>query len=285
MSIERELARLERQVLGAARVRRFTDAVDELRRLLAREDPSVRARVLRLVAPSIGRDLAAAVSSAFDLGVAGVLRDLDAPPRVTARPPREMTAAARATEREIAADLRNAKRLARAGAEPEEVMAPVNAAANRVTRDVTTLVNRAGNAGTTAAADAAELPTVWVAETNACVTCLAYSGRVTKPGEDFPAGRSYGRRSSVTEAIPYPPAHPHCRCQVEALNDQGYADALRREADRSVLRGFSLESESMATRVDAAARLLDRGVEAPKSVKAYAAAAVKRGEFTTRGRP
>jgi hypothetical protein len=51
------------------------------------------------------------------------------------------------------------------------------------------------------------------------------------------------------------------------------------------LRGFSLESESMKTRVDAADRLVKRGVEAPKSVVAFARRAVKAGEFPTRGRP
>ena len=83
----------------------------------------------------------------------------------------------------------------------------------------------------------------------------------------------------------YPPAHPNCRCTVEPLNAPEYAAALRREADRSVLRGFSLESESMGTRVDAARRLIDRGVDAPKTVVAFARRAVRAGEFPTRGRP
>ncbi|MEI5603996.1 hypothetical protein, partial [Streptomyces brasiliscabiei] len=79
--------------------------------------------------------------------------------------------------------------------------------------------------------------------------------------------------------------HPRCRCELEPLVSREYADALRREADRSVLRGFSLESEPMRVRVEAAERLLARGVDAPKSVIAYARRAVKRGEFDTRGRP
>ncbi|MFM9481475.1 hypothetical protein [Streptomyces scabiei] len=41
----------------------------------------------------------------------------------------------------------------------------------------------------------------------------------------------------------------------------------------------------MRVRVEAAERLLARGVDAPKSVIAYARRAVKRGEFDTRGRP
>lgn len=287
MSAEVELARLERQVLGIARVSRFVDAVDLLRRMLAAEAPGIRESVLRLVAPSIGRDLAAAVASAWNLGVLDAVRTIDGPePKgIPDGPPKAIVKAASAAEKAIADELKKARKLARAGADDATVLAPVSAARNTLERSVTSLVNRAGNAGTTAVADRAGLSTVWVAETNACVTCLAYSGRVARPGKTFPAGLTYGRRSSVAEPVDHPPAHPNCRCTVEPLNAPEYAEALRREADRSVLRGFSLESESMATRIDAAARLLDRGVEAPKSVKAYAAAAVKRGEFTTRGRP
>ena len=68
MSTEDKLARLERQVLGVARVSRFLDAVDLLRRMLAAEAPGIRERVLQLVAPSIGRDLAAAVGAAWNIG-------------------------------------------------------------------------------------------------------------------------------------------------------------------------------------------------------------------------
>jgi hypothetical protein len=41
----------------------------------------------------------------------------------------------------------------------------------------------------------------------------------------------------------------------------------------------------MATRIDAAERLIADGVDAPKSVIAYAKRAVTAGEFPTRGRP
>ncbi len=286
MSAELALARLERQVLGVARVSRFLDAVDELRRMLAREDPRIREEVLKLVAPSIGRDLAAAVAAAFNLGVRDAEKIIGEGrvPGVPKVAPKPLVAAAAASEKAIAAEIAKARKLARAGVDPATVLAPVFAAGNALERDVTTLVNGAGNVGTTAVADAAGVPTVWVAETNACVECLAYSGRVAKPGKPFPGGLTYGAKSYNPTPVDAPPRHPRCRCTVEPLNDQSYADALRREADRSVLRGFSLASEPMSKRVDAAARLLDRGVEAPKSVKAYAAKAVKRGEFPTRGR-
>lgn len=287
MSAEASLARLERQVLGVARVKRFADAVEELRRMLAREDPRLRAAVLRLTAPSIGRDLAAAIGAAFDLGIMDATRIAAErePKGVPLKPPSALVKAARASEKAIAAEIAKARKLARAGADDATLMSPVLAAGNVLKRDVTTLVNAAGNAGSTAVADRAGLATVWVAETNACVECLAYSGRVAKPGKTFPGGLTYGAKSYNPEPIAYPPRHPNCRCTVEPLRAPEYADALRREADRSVLRGFSLESESMKARIDAADRLARSDPDAPKSVVAYARRAVKAGEFPTRGRP
>lgn len=287
MSAEAELARLERQILGAPRVGGFVAQVRELRRMLATADPRIRERVLKLTAPAIGRDLAAAVSAAWSIGVddAVTIIGQGEPKSVPKAVPKRFVVLARAAEKSLAGLVADARRLARTGAAPDVVLSKVFAAETALKRDVVTAINAAGNAATTAVADATRRPTVWVAETNACVTCLAYSGRVAKPGEAFPAGRSYGPRSTVTEAIPHPPAHPNCRCTVEPLNDQSYADALRREADRSVLRGFSLESESMKVRIEAADRLVSRGVTAPKSVIEYARRAVKAGEFPTRGRP
>ena len=558
MSAERELARLERQVLGVARVSSFLETVDLLRRMLAQESPEIRARILTLVAPSIGRDLAAAVGAAWNAGIldAEKLVGSRRPSGVPGKPPSALVAAARASEKAIAAELVKARKLARVGADAATALAPVFSAANILERDVATLVNHAGNKGTAAVADAAGLSTVWIAEVNACVHCLAYSGRVSKPGKPFPGGLTYGAKSYHPDPVDVPPRHPNClpfdavvtpgsrvsgasarvfkgemvriktlsgkkltatpnhpiltghgwvaigdlmpgdsvigrvggerpfrrdedyqgvpaligetaettlrslkvgarevpvstidfhgdgvgtevaivgtdrllgdgrkstlcehhrniffqrrpratysspplglsdefnlslrdashrimgsgsprralfrggvghalkhggatpatfdagliespsedgptdaesirdaelalsgeialdevvdvdryafhgmvynletergwyiangiithncRCTIEPLNDQSYADALRREADRSVLRGFSLESESMRVRVDAAERLLAQGVDAPKSVKAYAARAIKAGEFGTRGRP
>ena len=287
MSAEQQFARLERQILGVARVSRLLDTVDALRRMLAQESPEIRARILTLVAPSIGRDLAAAVGAAWNIGVLDAEKVIGegTVKGIPGTPPNALVAAARASEKAIAAELSKARKLARAGADPSTALAPVFRAADVLSRDVTTLVNHAGNKGTAAVADAVGLPTVWVAETNACVECLAYSGRISKPGKPFPGGLTYGAKSYHPDPVDVPPRHPRCRCTIEPLVSREYAEALRREADRSVLRGFSLESEPMRVRVDAAERLLDRGVVAPKSVKAYAARAVKAGEFGTRGRP
>ena len=283
MSADAALMRLERQVLGISRVSGFLDAVDTLRRLFALESPDVRRRVLLLAAPQISRDLAAAVESAWNLGIADAMRGLEDRPTIGG-PPKSLFAAAREAERKIAADVRAAKKLARVGADAATVLAPASAARNSLSASVTTLVNQAGNMGTTAVADAVGLPTVWVAETNACVVCLAYSGHIAKPGATFPGGLTYGAKSYFPTSIETPPRHPHCRCTVEVLHSADYAAALRREADRSVLRGFSLESESMAVRLDAAERLVATDPDAPKSVIAYAKRSVRNGEFATRGR-
>lgn len=287
MSAELELARLERTVLGLARTSTFLERVAALRRLLATESPDIRRRVLELTAPAIGKDLAAAVAAAFNLGVRDATKIVGEGkvPGVPSSVPRPFVTAATAAERALRAELTKARKLASAGADPATVLSPVFAAAVGLERDVVTLVNHAGNAGSTAVADAAGLPTVWVAEVNACVECLAYSGRVAAPGKTFPGGLTYGPKSYNPEPVAFPPRHPRCRCTVEPLRAKSYAEALRREADRSVLRGFSLESESMKTRLDAAERLVARGVDAPKSVIAYARRSIKAGEFPTRGRP
>ena len=292
MSAELELMRLEARVLASAEVAGWLASVDALRDLLRDKPDDVRAAVLRMVAPKVERRALRAVLAAFALGrddalaIVGALSDGQAaelvkrlPSKGATRPVRGLDAAGREA---VAAALRIARDRS---ADPATMASPLLGHANRVRGSISDAVNRGGNEGSTAVADVAELATVWIAETDACVHCLAYSGVIAKPGEAFPGGLTYGRKSYYPDAIKTPPRHPRCRCTVEPLVAREFADALRREADRSVLRGFSLESESMAVRVDAAERLLERGVNAPKSVIAFSRRAVKAGEFPTRGRP
>lgn len=290
MSAEDALARLEARVLGMGGLKKWLDTVDELRTLVAMGAPDIDRLVVALTLPDVEAQALAALLDAFALGAqdaVNVLADaeIEASTR-RKRPSKEARAEVRGLDRYGRKAMDQALRLVAGGADAAAIVAPLLGHAASMRRRISDGITRAGNEGSTAVADAAGLPTVWVAETNACVDCLAYSGRVAKPGQDFPGGLTYGRPSrAAPDALPYPPRHPNCRCTVEPLHDRSYAEALRREADRSVLRGFSLESESMAVRVDAAGRLLKRGVDAPKSVIAYARNAVKRGEFTTRGRP
>jgi hypothetical protein len=290
MSAEEELARLEAKVLRTAGIGDYLKRVATLRELLRRDSPDVRNIVLAMLSPRVEAQALAAVLDAYGAGARDALSILEELDRLRdvgriGRPAAETKAIVTGLDREGREAHEKAQRLARAGADLDAVTAPIFAHANTIERRLITAINASGNQGATAVADAAGMATVWVAETNACVTCLAYSGIIAKPGKTFPAGLTYGKRSTVTSPLQHPPAHPHCRCTVEPLRSKEYAAALRREADRSVARGFSLESESMAVRIDAAQRLLDSNPDLPKSVIAYARAAIKRGEFTTRGRP
>jgi hypothetical protein len=292
LSAELELAALEARVL-AATAGGFLANVTALRAIVADQPEAVKAAVLALVAPKLEARLVAAVRQAFGLGRADALSILSDYPKLelaTSKLSPSSAAFAPVTgiDSAVSAAIVKAQKLAAAGVDLDAVVAPIFAAANRISGSVSDAINRGGNEGTTAVADAGDFAVVWIAETDACVHCLAYSGRVCKPGKRFPGGLTYGAKSYYPDAIEGPPRHPHCRCTVEPLRSLDYAAALRREADRSVLRGFSLESESMRVRIDAAAHLiptLEPGVDAPKSVIDYARRSVANGAFSTRGRP
>lgn len=289
MSAEVALAKLEASVLARGEVGRWLKSVATLRKLLAMGDPDIARIVLAMSAPTVQASALAAVLDAFALGADDGLRIVRAAGIEDIRRKGRPSKAAREPVKGLDAlgkkALAQAHKLARANVDAPTILAPVFAHADRIERQVSDGINRAGNEGATAIADAAGLPTVWVAETNGCVHCLRYSGIVAKPGKAFPGGLTYGKKSYYPDAIDTPPRHPRCRCTVEPLVDKSYAEALRREADRSVLRGFSLPSESMGVRVDAADRLVEKGVNAPKTVIAYARRSVKAGKFPTRGRP
>ncbi len=132
---------------------------------------------------------------------------------------------------------------------------------------------------------------MWVPERDACVRCLRYSGmRLLRPGDRFPGGLSYDPAADTTDADPVasPPLHPHCRCELQLVargDSEEASAALKREADRSILRGFALESEGQAARRRAAESLLASGVNAPKSVKADARRRLQGGDTFTRPVP
>ncbi|WP_344951421.1 hypothetical protein, partial [Actinomadura miaoliensis] len=153
----------------------------------------------------------------------------------------------------------------------------------------TTAVNQAAAAGSAAAATqlgARQL--LWVAERDACLTCIALAGEIAPIDTGFSPDITYGDRPlRWNDFSGRPPRHPHCRCHIVpylgGAQDQAAADALQREARRSVVRGWSLPSESEAARIRAADRLLRRGVGLPVSVERYGHQAVAAGRFP-RGR-
>lgn len=156
-------------------------------------------------------------------------------------------------------------------------------AVRRAEADTRWAANRAVNAGARSVAEAVGYRLMWVAERDACLHCLAYSGRVEEPGDLFPGELTFADRPISLPAVPYPPRHPFCRCRVVPYNgptSAGAADALQREARRSVLRGDSGFASEPA-RLRAADRLLERGAELPATVESRAAAAVRRGRFET----
>jgi hypothetical protein len=144
---------------------------------------------------------------------------------------------------------------------------------------------------------------LWVAERNACLHCLAYAGQVTDSRGLFPAGLTFyvgadGQLKPLnTGPVQSPPLHPNCRCRLQvwmgydlvgfpdAADLQDLPSVLRREAQRSVLRGFSGHSSEPAG-LRAADSLLQRAdrVAFGESVLRRAREDVRAGQFVSAGR-
>jgi hypothetical protein len=174
----------------------------------------------------------------------------------------------------------------------QAALQPASKAVSSVERTARWTANAALAQGAAHVASDQGASRLWIAERDACVHCLAYAGQIAGPSSDFPAGLTFGKKPLSTDPIPDPPLHPNCRCRIVPWKDSWVRsgelpmpEALKREARRSIVRGFSLESESQSVRVQAAAKLLAGGADLPKSVEAYGAAAVKRGYFKTRQVP
>jgi hypothetical protein len=177
--------------------------------------------------------------------------------------------------------------------------APAMQSANTVERAASTVTNTELNNGITAVADRIGAQRVWIAERSACLVCAALSGSVVNVGESFDLDATFGDKPMDFVPIGVggltgPPRHPWCRCRVSPWIGQGpsgaidFPTALRRESERSALRGFSLPSESRAARTRAADRLLKAigdgsspsGWQVPKSVRTRARKAIDTGTFT-----
>ncbi|WP_030344775.1 hypothetical protein [Streptomyces sp. NRRL S-1022] len=128
---------------------------------------------------------------------------------------------------------------------------------------------------------------VWVSEADACVRCLAYTGRTAPPGEPFPGGLSWDPRQRRARAagVDGPPLHAHCRCRAVPWSDAWktsgtpFPEALRREAERSIGYGVGRPSESRAVRLRAARELLRAVDDLLPAVEARARAALRTGRF------
>lgn len=171
-----------------------------------------------------------------------------------------------------------------------DALAETQRAVTTADRATTVVVNGAANTGSDAIAKVLGAARLWIAERNACEHCLAYSGEVAEVDRSFTVGLTFGTKALVPWPEPNyllcPPLHPHCRCRttpwlgsVPGYTGPDLPAVLKREAQRSILTGWRMDSESERARLDAAARLLRRGTNLPKSVQARARAAVKRGQF------
>ena len=202
--------------------------------------------------------------------------------------PTELVAQAQGLQRSLRAQTSRAQAMLREAQTLEQALQAV-AVANpqaRVEATARSVTNRASNMGLNVVADSSpDIVQVWRAERNACVNCLAYQGQ-RRVGGGYPTGLTFGKKPLSHAPVPMPPLHPSCRCTQWLVHEQAapaVQAALLREAKRSILRGWSLESESTSVRVDAARRLLAKHPAMPKSVEAYARNAVSNGAFA-RGR-
>lgn len=128
--------------------------------------------------------------------------------------------------------------------------------------------------------------TIWVAERDACVRCLAYQGLYVSPADAqlFPGGRTWGPRWKSVIGRPdfrgpgwretevegeHEGMHPHCRCELRLVRRAGaraLAAGLKREARRSAAKGWARPTEGDTVRVAAAKHVLASRAALPKTV-------------------
>lgn len=240
--------------------------------------------------PRIIEALSAAVEQGLQLGAHAMP---DRPRRMRLAPSAGLRQAVRDAEkvlRQAIADARAYVERADPGSYRDVTLAVAKSAqvATRAEAAARWLANRAANEGAAAVADANGAQRMWVAERDACLTCLAYSGRLAEPGEPFPAGLTFGDKSTVTAPLYSPPAHPNCRCRIQPWYGSEPSigvqlpQALQREAQRSVLRGDS-DFASRLAKLSAADRLLRRATSGlPETVKLRARRNVNAGPVAWR---
>jgi hypothetical protein len=273
-----------------------------LRRILGTIRAAIR-RLLGPLAPRARRALDARLADAVELGArqhAAYVAQVDGrrSRAFPARPSRDLRATA-ARIADVVTDRRDRAlallqpRIANRWSRVATGIGTARSALSAARSHITWTVGQAVNEGLLAGIRALGARKLWVSERDACVSCVAYAGLVADVGDDFPGGLSWDpTQRGRTEPLAAPPLHPHCRCRVVAWKESWAADgvpslpeALRREARRSIARGWSLPTESGAARIRAARELLRAGARLPKSVEEYAALAVRTGRFQNRTVP
>lgn len=167
-------------------------------------------------------------------------------------------------------------------ADEAALQAAVDAVGRTAQRFTARTTNRAVALHTIAEAERDSAELVWVAERDACLHCLSYSGQTAPAGGVFVPLAGFDPHPLPWSAggVDGPPLHDHCRCRLwpaTAMN----AAALAREAERSVARGFSAYA-SVPERLRAVSRLLAGPTRIPKSVAERAERDLRRGAFSAR---
>ena len=151
------------------------------------------------------------------------------------------------------------------------------------------VINTAIHEGLDAVVRATAPLRLWISEADACVRCLAYTGRTAKVGEPFPGGLSWDprQRAARRPGVDGPPLHSHCRCRAVPWDDAWTREgvpfplALQREAHRNIAYGRARPSESRAARLRAARELLRTVDDLLPAVEARAQNALRTGRFQT----
>jgi hypothetical protein len=194
----------------------------------------------------------------------------------------------------------------------QAAVAPAQHAVTSLERDLTSLLHASVNDGLTAAIDHLDGRPLWVAERDACTLCLPLSGQLADDEGHFDWTLTFGAKAFQPKAyddhgdlmlidLLRPPRHPRCRCRVcwwygdRTPEPHDFPTVLRREAERSILNGYALDSEPTSTRIRAAEQLLGlvaannsrtpSGWQVPASVRKRASDALHKGRFTTRPVP
>lgn len=268
-----ELDRLTRQAAAAAVV--SPDAWRTLERVLR--------DLLEALAGRAQAPIVLAMQRAYRLGTQSAYDQLTGEPP----PATDVELPDPDAERLVLEQLAGVRAVLRSNEDIPAALATARRATTRVKAANTWHVHRAASEAVTDAARGWRLARRWVAERDGCLHCLAYQGEIAAPDYPFRAGLTYGDRPLSQEAPDGPPLHPHCRCilQVHDVADTSVIVALKREARRSVVKGWSLPTESEAERLRAADRLLRAGAGLPRTVEERAQRAVRRGHFPSRETP
>lgn len=256
---------------------------------------------LHVMRPQAGAELARRAASARDLGVRHAITEIpiavDPDPLTGLMLPVDVRRAIHDLDGEMTAKLARAARAAQQvdgdeyGDVVREVFAPAQQAVTTAERTTTWVTNSAAADGARAVAEEVGAERLWIAERDACPYCLILSGHLSVDGV-WDHTETFGVRPLAVWPDPPlrgTPRHPHCRCRTQVWLEGStggrsvdFPAALRREAERSILLGWRLPSDSIRFRLATAEWLLDRGTNLPASVQARARTAVRRGQFANR---